>query len=118
MRLQPLGIGVALLGPTRAQQRASFEHLARARDERREKTELRRREIERIAVDARDVSLGIHAKPTHGRRGLRGGGRRRATEQCTDARAKLLRAERLLQIVICPKIEQLRTLSGPALAGE
>src|SRR5205807_996967 len=61
MRLQPLGIGITLLGPTRAEERASFEHLARARHECGEKTELRRRQIERITVDARHMRFRIDA---------------------------------------------------------
>src|SRR6267143_3683683 len=93
MGLQPLRIGIALLGPARAQQRATLEHLARSRDERREKTELGRREVERGAVDARDMGLRIEAQATNRRRGLRGGSRRGAAQQRAHARAKLLRAE-------------------------
>src|SRR2546430_10553102 len=48
MRLEPFRIGIALLGPARAQERATFEHLARARDQCRQQTELRGREVERI----------------------------------------------------------------------
>src|SRR2546423_3618138 len=118
MRLQPFRIGIALLGPTRAEQRASFEHFTRARDERGEKTELSRRQIERITVDARDVRLRIQAQATYGRRGLRGGCGCGAAEQRAHARAKLLRAERLFEIVIGAEIEQLRTLVRAALAGE
>lgn len=61
MRLEPLRVRVAFLGPTRAKQRASLEHLAGARDERREETELRRSQIESVPVDARDVCLWIDA---------------------------------------------------------
>src|SRR5205809_7435555 len=81
MRLQPFGIGIALLGPTSAQQSAALEHLARARDERGEKPELGRSEIERVTVDARDVRLWIHAQSAYGRGRLRGGRRRGAAQQ-------------------------------------
>src|SRR5436190_17636016 len=81
MRLQPFGVGIALLGPASAQKRAALEHLARARDERGEKPELGRSEIERVTVDARDMGLRIDTQSTDGRGCLRGGRRRGAAQQ-------------------------------------
>src|SRR5438477_4958961 len=99
MRLEPLGVGIAFLWPAGAQQRASLEHLARARDERREQAELGRRQIECLAVDARDVRLRINAEAAHkGSRLLRRGGCR-ATQQRANARTQLARAEGLFEVV-------------------
>jgi hypothetical protein len=77
MCLQPLGIGITFLWPTRAQQGTSLEHLTCARDERGKKSEFSRREIERASVHARDVRLRIQPQAANGRGGLtrRGGTR-------------------------------------------
>src|SRR2546425_2609143 len=89
MRLQPLRIGVALLGPSCPQQGAALEHLAGARDERGKKTKFRGGQIESVTIDARDVRLRIHAEATDGGRGPRRVRRRGAAQQRAHAGAKL-----------------------------
>src|SRR5206468_1608384 len=51
VRLEPLGVGVALFRPARAEQRAAIHDLTRAGRERGEQSELGRRQIERLARD-------------------------------------------------------------------
>src|SRR5437773_471943 len=118
MRLQPLRIGVALFGPAGAQERAPLEHLARSRRERGEKTELSRREVEGLTIDAGDVRLRIDAQPPDRSSALGASRRTRAAQQRAHARRELPAAEGLLEVIVRAEIEQLRALVRAALAGE
>ena len=118
MCLEPLRIRVALVGPARAQQRLAIDDLTRTRDERREQSEFRRREVERLSVDGRPMAPTVDREPAdlRGRAGARGC--RSAPQQRPYARGELLPTERLLQVVVRSDIEQARMLLGALLSGE
>src|SRR2546428_14173767 len=97
MRLQPLRIGVALFGPARAKQRAALQDFTRPRGERREETELRRREVEGLTIDARDVRLRIDTQPPDPSGALRARRPTRTPEQRAHARGELPPAQRRLE---------------------
>src|SRR2546425_5951699 len=118
MRFEPFRIGVALLRPARAQQRAALEHLPRTRGERGEEPKFSRREIEGLAIDARDVRLRIDAQSPDRCGVLRAQCGTGTAQQRAHARGKLLPAEGLLQVIVGTEVEQLRALLRSALAGE
>src|SRR5260221_7471603 len=118
VRFQPLGIGVSLVGPARAQERLAIDELAGASREGREQTELRWRERQLLPGHARRVRAGVDPQAGDVRRRGRPGGERRAPEERPHAREELPAAERLLQVVVGAEVEQLHPLVLAFLAGE
>src|SRR5438093_3892414 len=118
VRLEPLGVGVALFRPARAEQRAAIHDLTRAGRERGEQPELGRRQIERLARDGRLMRARIDRELSDRGRGPRARRGNGATQQGAHARGELLLREGLLEVVVGAEVKEPRALVAAFLAGE
>src|SRR2546428_770272 len=95
VRLQPLRIRIALLGPAGAEERLPLDDLARASGEGREQSELRRREVEGLVLHRSAMCARVDGEASDERGRVAACGSGRATEQRADTRRELLLAEGL-----------------------